>query len=116
MTDNDNIKALEWCEQFENNIVFRGNGDKKCVQALQVLVVIKHALKEYNRQQAEIERLNKKLIEQELKNNMLYETSKEVKSETVKEVTEKLKSIFGEWLYDYKTEDLLKEMVGENNG
>lgn len=59
MTDNEIIKALEWCEQFENNIVFKGSGDERCVQALQRMVVIKHALKEYNRQKAEIERLRK---------------------------------------------------------
>lgn len=53
LTDNETIKALEWCEQFEHNIVFKGNGDEKCVQALQMMVVIKHALKEYNRQKAE---------------------------------------------------------------
>ena len=55
MTDSEIIKALGWCEQFENNIVFKGSGDEKCVQALQVMVIIKHALKEYNRQRAEIE-------------------------------------------------------------
>ena len=41
-----------------------------------------------NRQQAEIESLNNKLIEQQLKNNMLYETSLEIKSEAIKEFAE----------------------------
>lgn len=62
MTDNEIIKALEWCEHFENNIVFKGSGDEKCVQALQMMVVIKHALRNYNRQQAEIERLQKQPV------------------------------------------------------
>ena len=57
MTDNEIIKALEWCNQFENNIVFNGNGDEKCVQALQMMVVIKQALNEFNRQKAEVDEL-----------------------------------------------------------
>ena len=57
MTDNDISNALEWCEQFENNIVFNGSGDEKCVQALQMMVVMKHALRNYNRQKAEIDKL-----------------------------------------------------------
>ena len=61
MTDEQIIKALEWCEQFENNIVFQGNGDEKCVQALQMMVVIKHALKNYNRLIAENANLTSRL-------------------------------------------------------
>ena len=55
MRDNLIADAIEWCEQFENNIVLKGSGDEKCVQALQMMVVIKHALKDYTRQKAEIE-------------------------------------------------------------
>ena len=58
MTEAEIMKALEWCELFENNIVFNGNGDEKCVQALQMMVVIRHALKDYNRKNAKIEKLN----------------------------------------------------------
>lgn len=57
MSDNEIKKALEWCEHFENNVVFKGNGDEKCVQALQMMVVIKHSLKEYNLQQEQIKKL-----------------------------------------------------------
>lgn len=39
----------------------------------------------------------------------------EIKAEAYKECIEKLKSIFGEWIYSHKTEDLLKELVGEDN-
>lgn len=46
--NNKKIKqALEWCEQFENNIVFNGNGDEKCTQALQMMNIIRYVLKEY---------------------------------------------------------------------
>lgn len=37
----------------------------------------------------------------------------EAKSEAIKECTKKLKSIFGEWIFSYKTEDLFKELEGE---
>ena len=40
-------EALEWCEHFENNIVFKGNGDEKCTQALKMMAIIRYALKEY---------------------------------------------------------------------
>lgn len=78
-----------------------------------------------NRQQAEIESLNNKLIEQQLKNNMLYETSLEIKSKAIKEFAEKLQARMqdlaridnnGTPLFlvsDEFIDDVVKEMVGE---
>lgn len=34
---------------------------------------------------------------------------KTVKAQTIKECTKKLRSIFGEWIFDRKTEDIFKE-------
>ena len=122
MTEEQIIKALEWCEQFENNIVFKGNGDKKCLQALQVMVVIKHSLKEYKRQRAE----NKELIEDNADLNEtivnLLEQIKNIKSEAIKGFAERLKkktypfpcAIGVENAVTIRTiDDVLKEMVGE---
>lgn len=90
MIDNEIIKALEWCEQFEHNIVFKGNGDEKCVQALQMMVVIKHALKEYNRQKAKIERLQKAIKVQDIMIEQQDYKIKTAKSEARKELAERL--------------------------
>ena len=59
MTDNDIIKALEWCELFADNIVFSNKKGEKYTFALQSLQTITQVLKDYNRQKAEIERLQK---------------------------------------------------------
>ena len=88
MTDNEIVKALEWCNQFENNIVFNGNGDEKCVQALQMMVVIKQALNEFNSQKAEIERLKK--IESNIL-NVMRENIAQTQAEAIKEFADIVK-------------------------
>ena len=124
MKDNEIIHALEWCDQFENNIVFNGNGDEKCVQALQVMVVIKHYLKAYNRQQAEIERL-KDIARDALNESIkLCDSILEVKAKSISEFAEKLKEnahfISGneehtdiDAVYIEDIDETLKEMVGD---
>lgn len=81
MTANEMIKALEWCEQFEHNIVFKGNGDERCVQALQVMVVIKHALKEYNSQKAEIKQKDTEIAILIRKNETLKDEVAELRAD-----------------------------------
>ena len=110
MTDNDIIKVLEWCEQFENNIVFKGNGDKKCALALQMMVVIKHALKNYNRQNAEIEAL--KLI-----NSTYVATANEIRELAISEFKVKLRKRLctrdtPSFVFNF-INATIKEMVGE---
>ena len=112
MTDNEIIKALEWCELFENNIVFKGSGDEKCIQALKMMVVIKHALRNYHSQKAEIERL-------ERHTKMHYE----IIAEAIKEFAERLK---GAKKYSVERHEnivpvavidwIVQEMAGDNNG
>lgn len=87
MTDNEINNALEWCEQFENNIVFKGSGDEKCVQALQMMVVIKHALRNYERQQAETARLNDKAERATNAYFIKEEQRRNAKAEAVKEIS-----------------------------
>ena len=92
MTDNEIIKALECCSEPAGKCCCEvcplHHREDSCTTAL-----IKKAVELVNRQQAEVERLGKELIKQQLKNNMLYETAKEAKAEAVKEFAERLKSV-----------------------
>lgn len=123
LTDNEIVKALECCCEDSGcpaicplkDMAYVGD----CVQFKS-----KSALDLINRQNAEIERLQERCIEIQRCDKELIETLNKIheekiqtaKAESYKECIEKLKSIFGEWIYDYKTEDLLKELVGENDG
>lgn len=113
MTSNEIIKALECC--LKTNQAYKCtdcryyNKTANCLSRLMTDTV-----DVINRQQAEIESLNNKLIEQQLKNNMLYETSLEIKSEAIKD--------FGKLLIDNSHNgvisvcdipDYVVEMVGE---
>ena len=130
MTDNEIVKALDWCEQFENNIVFKGSGDEKCIQALQMMMVMKHALRNYHSQKAEIERCQKVaekvLLEVRKAKELYYKDISTAKAEAIKEFAERLKDEcdvrdgFG-W-FEIEAEEflclidnLVKEMVGDNN-
>ena len=77
-------------------------------------------------QKTEIDGLNNKLIEQQLKNNMLYETSLEIKSEAIKEFADILAVKYKTTHYLPNDDDmimvaksdmdiLVNEMLGENN-
>lgn len=83
-----------------------------------IKVMKRCALDLINRQEAEIERLQTEAdrYKRYYFNHEYDKLIAEAKGEAIKECTEKLKSIFGEWIFSYKTEDLFKEMVGENNG
>lgn len=104
LTDNEIVKALECCK----------GEDVPCADCPYTdfgqwrAYVAKDALDLVNRQGAEIEEL-KSVI------NGFRGYDERIKVEVYKECTEKLKSIFGEWIYDYRTDNLLKEMVGDNN-
>ena len=102
--------------------------DKELLEELKYSAVYKTKVidseKEINRLNAEIERLKKEFIEQNLKNIMSLETSKEIKAEAYKEFAERLKTImyenyqkFDEQPYPIATisiiNNLLKELVGE---
>lgn len=63
------------------------------------------------RQEAEIERLQTEAdrYKRYYFNHEYDKLIAEAKSEAIKECTKELKSIFGEWIFSYKTEDLFKE-------
>ena len=127
MTSNEIIKALECC--LKTNQAYKCtdcryyNKTANCLRSLMTDTV-----DVINRQQAKIESLNNKLIEQQLKNNMLYETSLEIKSEAIKEFAERLTDEYKTTYYLPGDDDLIivaksdmdnliKEMVGgENDG
>lgn len=137
-TDEEIIKALECCVSekdtckncpfqelkhydYENEMFeIMPNGkqydDWSCERWLNVAV-----LELINRQQAEIERLNKLVIEKHKKNNELHEYLQYAKSEAVKEFAERLRSRIIDDFLGYKTDatisyidNLLKEMLGED--
>ena len=129
MSDNDIIKALECCR------VEKGSYScKKCPLFCRIPACQSHlaeaALDLINRQKAEIERLLKDCAdidnfardickERMLKGKTvadfedLQEYIKKKRAEAIKEFAERLKAIYGEWLYDYKIDDLVKEMMEE---
>ena len=89
MNDNDIVNALECLCGIETpckDCVGHRFPYPVCKQQ-----VAKDALYLINRQKANIDRLKKELIEQQLKNNLLYETAKEAKAEAIKEFAERLK-------------------------
>lgn len=85
MTDNEIIGCLKNCRV----------GDCENCKALNVCDATfsfhKEALDLINRQKAEIEELEKSLLKEKLRNNMLYEVGNEIKSVTIKEFAERLK-------------------------
>ena len=114
LTDNEIIKALEYC--YGHNVGDAPCGDcprfnhpDGCVHARDALDII-------NRQKAEIERLN----------NHILDVTKMVKAEAVKEFAERLKTRCYPWetyghFHSLVTseeciDNLVKEMVGEDNG
>ena len=125
MTDAEIVKAWEWCEHFENNIVLKGKGDEKCVQALQVMGIVRNVLKDYERQKAEIERLEKArqkqaqfLGEERGQKYELINKITKAKAEARKEFAERLINIaVGKWTEKVSVADidnLLEEMEGED--
>ena len=125
MTSDEIKKALECC--LKTNQAYKCtdcryyNKTANCLRSLMTDTV-----DVINRQQAEIESLNNKLIEQQLKNNMLYETSLEIKSEAIKEFADILAVKYKTTHYLPNDDDmimvaksdmdiLVNEMLGENN-
>ena len=53
MTDNEIIKAYQWCVQFLINLAVCNNGKKKYAIAFENVSVIKRILRDYDRQQEE---------------------------------------------------------------
>lgn len=118
MKDNENLKALEWCEQFENNVVMCGKNGEKFTYALQMMQIIKQALKDYNRQKAEIERLTRERDFYKAPSSELARGVKQIKSEAIKEfATEFEKRCIAGGIYPAfvkrQLENVKKEMVGE---
>jgi hypothetical protein len=112
MTDNDIVLGLK-CLADEDEILCkdcafrdmdRGFACKKNVS--------KAAIDLINRQKAKIARLKKELIEQQLKNNLLYETAKETRTEAIKEFAELLKEI-DDYVSPLDIDNLVKEMTEE---
>ena len=113
MTDNDIIKALEYCEGVDG-ISYCNDcplfGDDNCVH-----IIAMESRKLINRQKAEIERLMPFGCQVEVSKKI----EKEIKSEAIKEFAERLKneatvdddSIW--WIAGVDIDNLVKEMVGD---
>lgn len=91
MTDNDIILGLK-CLADEDEILCKDCAFRDMDRGFTCKKnVSKAAIDLINRQNAKIARLKKELIEQQLKNNLLYETEKEIRTEAIKEFAERLK-------------------------
>lgn len=91
LTDNEIVEAMKRCiagDCEETGCPLYNEAD---TYAMCVTILLEKTLDLINRQKAEIERLKKELIEQQLKNNLLYETAKEIKAEAIREFAERLK-------------------------
>ena len=116
MTDNEIKKALDWCEQFEDNVITSGMKATKYTFALQSMQTIKQVLKDYSRQKSEIERLEEILGGT---SKVLTETCAVVKAEAIKEFIERFENELGQmFLVRHNCvvdviDRLKKEMVGE---
>ena len=116
MTDNEIIKALEWCEQFEDNIVLSGVRGNKLISALQTMQTVKHVLKDYNRKKAEIRETRRDLLNEIISLKHQLETAR---AEAIKECIEKIKEEI--LFYSNMTEvddfldNLVEEMVGDSD-
>ena len=85
MTDNEKLKDYE-----EKLLADLEAGNVECIEPFETRDIILQQQETINRQKAEIERLNKELLEQKLKNNMLYETAKEIEIKAIKEFYDEL--------------------------
>ena len=111
LTDNEIKKALEWCEQITDNIITSNVKGTKFTFALQSLYTIKQVLKDYNRLQAENERLQS-INDSFTDIGKLYS---EIKAEAYKECIEKVKEKITEALksnYKARSERIAKVEVG----
>ena len=126
MTDNEVIKDLGICGNFENckDCSLSDVGDvDKCIHTL-----LLNSLDLINHQKAEIEKLNKKVEElSEVLSDSIKIKAKEIKSEVIKEFAERVKeeafecdvsSGYGRSCYEdvvtvNSIDVLAKEMVGE---
>ena len=91
LTDSEIVKALEWCEQFENNIVSNWISDNRYIFALQTLKTIKNVLKDFNRLQAEhdnyshnVRTMTKAIRENQVLISELVNTCKKLKAKNEK--------------------------------
>ena len=116
MTDNkfadtDIAKALKCCADKK-----RCHDCPFCVTSIEpcYITLAREAASLLSRRDAEIERLKKELIEQQLKNNLLYETAKEARAEAIKEFAERLKEI-DDYVSPLDIDNLVKEMTEETS-
>ena len=146
MTDNQIIKALERCPQhteccYCNSLEECGN-KRILIESVFDLINRQKAIIEKSEKvehfadktietaNAEIERLEKELMKCKLEKEMLYQTVKEIKSETIKECLTKVKNHikthcnpYGKPDFDYDTsikilnfiDNFAKEMAGDDN-
>lgn len=141
LTDKEIKKALEWCiSKFKNaGFVYLGVDGTKIVRTQEVLDLINRLQAENEQKDRAFENLievarlwkekynnaKKELFEQKLKNNMLYETAKEIEIKAYKEFAERIKKalysdscrlVFDSDLdiFECAIDNFLKELVGED--
>ncbi len=144
LTDTEIIKALDICSKSTNGCSHSNYTCEDCYlngQPMCSSVLLQDTIDLINRQKAEIIRLSSllkkkgreltrkrkrcdELVEEKIRLQKEIKTvieckfesvSQSAKAEAYQECIEKFKSIFGEWIYDYKLDNLLKELAGDSN-
>lgn len=124
LTDSDIVKALECCSSGDTNCCNKCPLDKECGVSIPIMEeLMKYALDLINRLQAENERLkdyNENLL---TANTALSNEILDVKAEAYKEFADRYKELIKQYWFDYpirifcdEVDNLLKELVGEDNG
>ena len=115
MTDNDIIKGLLCCTFAEPCEDCPLEKDEMCVFTLK-----SNALDIINRQKAEIERLKEQFRYLDVECERLEKVNETAKAEAIKEFAERLKEQIyikkDRLFYAEKIDNLVKEMVGDDNG
>lgn len=94
MTDDEIIKALEYCGSGYGNCYSCPYDSGSCITTEGESLLLKSALDLINRQKADIEQLKKDLMMCKLEKEMMYQVADEIKSVAIKDFAEQLKKRF----------------------
>lgn len=114
LSDAEVVKVIEFCSNFGDCKycqITLPDGIRKGTNGCYSFL-LKLALNVISNKESEKEKMRYQLADTVVR---CAAQEQKIKAEAYKECTKKLKSIFGEWIYDYKTDNFFKELEGDNN-